>query len=57
MWELFWFSIVANVSITGMNLSLMLNSVGFYQVCAASIIIIAQPNTYLPDLLFPAFFF
>lgn len=32
-WELFWFSIVANLSITGMNLSLMLNSVGFYQVC------------------------
>lgn len=32
IWELFWFSIVANMSITGMNLSLMLNSVGFYQV-------------------------
>jgi hypothetical protein len=31
MWELLWFSIVANTSITGMNLSLMLNSVGFYQ--------------------------
>ncbi|KAF5741004.1 Nucleotide-sugar transporter family protein [Tripterygium wilfordii] len=31
MWELLWFSIVANMSITGMNLSLMLNSVGFYQ--------------------------
>lgn len=31
-WELLWFSIVANMSITGMNLSLMLNSVGFYQV-------------------------
>lgn len=31
-WELFWFSIVANTSITGMNFSLMLNSVGFYQV-------------------------
>lgn len=31
-WELFWFSIVANMSITGMNFSLMLNSVGFYQV-------------------------
>ncbi|KAG0450626.1 hypothetical protein HPP92_026842 [Vanilla planifolia] len=32
LWELLWFSIVANTSITGMNLSLMLNSVGFYQV-------------------------
>lgn len=32
LWELLWFSIVANMSITGMNLSLMLNSVGFYQV-------------------------
>ncbi|KAL9687668.1 hypothetical protein QQ045_032075 [Rhodiola kirilowii] len=32
MWELLWFSVVANTSITGMNLSLMLNSVGFYQV-------------------------
>ncbi|KAF7138389.1 hypothetical protein RHSIM_Rhsim07G0258400 [Rhododendron simsii] len=31
LWELLWFSIVANTSITGMNLSLMLNSVGFYQ--------------------------
>ncbi|URE22729.1 UAA transporter family [Musa troglodytarum] len=30
-WELFWFSVVANLSITGMNLSLLLNSVGFYQ--------------------------
>ncbi|PNX84795.1 UDP-galactose transporter 2-like protein [Trifolium pratense] len=32
MWELLWFSMVANLSITGMNFSLMLNSVGFYQV-------------------------
>lgn len=32
LWELAWFSIVANLSIVGMNLSLMLNSVGFYQV-------------------------
>ncbi|XP_061354499.1 UDP-rhamnose/UDP-galactose transporter 3-like isoform X2 [Gastrolobium bilobum] len=31
MWELLWFSVVANMSITGMNFSLMLNSVGFYQ--------------------------
>ncbi|MFQ6630061.1 hypothetical protein Gotur_007557 [Gossypium turneri] len=31
LWELLWFSVVANTSITGMNLSLMLNSVGFYQ--------------------------
>lgn len=36
LWELLWFSIVANTSITGMNLSLMLNSVGFYQVAHAS---------------------
>lgn len=32
LWELIWFSAIANISITGMNLSLMLNSVGFYQV-------------------------
>lgn len=38
MWELFWFSIVANTSITGMNLSLMLNSVGFYQISKLSMI-------------------
>ncbi|WOL11653.1 hypothetical protein Cni_G20417 [Canna indica] len=37
-WELFWFSIVANMSITAMNLSLMLNSVGFYQISKLSII-------------------
>lgn len=36
LWELIWFSAVANISITGMNLSLMLNSVGFYQVCLLS---------------------
>lgn len=33
LWELLWFSVLANMSITGMNFSLMLNSVGFYQVC------------------------
>ncbi|KAJ6941793.1 LOW QUALITY PROTEIN: UDP-rhamnose/UDP-galactose transporter 1 [Populus alba x Populus x berolinensis] len=38
MWELLWFSVVANVSITGMNLSLMLNSVGFYQISKLSMI-------------------
>ncbi|CAL9162855.1 unnamed protein product [Musa hybrid cultivar] len=38
LWELLWFSIVANMSITGMNLSLMLNSVGFYQISKLSII-------------------
>ncbi|XP_022937230.1 UDP-rhamnose/UDP-galactose transporter 3-like [Cucurbita moschata] len=38
LWELFWFSIVANTSITGMNLSLMLNSVGFYQISKLSMI-------------------
>ncbi|EPS61546.1 hypothetical protein M569_13251, partial [Genlisea aurea] len=37
-WELFWFSIVANMSITGMNFSLMLNSVGFYQISKLSMI-------------------
>lgn len=37
LWELLWFSLVANTSITGMNLSLMLNSVGFYQVYYLSI--------------------
>ncbi|XP_065852505.1 UDP-rhamnose/UDP-galactose transporter 2-like [Euphorbia lathyris] len=38
MLELIWFSIVANVSITSMNLSLMLNSVGFYQISKLSMI-------------------
>ncbi|GFP87171.1 UDP-galactose transporter 2 [Phtheirospermum japonicum] len=37
-WELLWFSIVANLSITGMNFSLMLNSVGFYQISKLSMI-------------------
>jgi len=32
LWELLWFSLVANISIAAMNFSLMLNSVGFYQV-------------------------
>ncbi|XWS39646.1 hypothetical protein CRYUN_Cryun18bG0072800 [Craigia yunnanensis] len=36
--ELLWFSIIANTSITGMNLSLMLNSVGFYQISKLSMI-------------------
>uniref|UniRef100_A0A1D1XYZ4 UDP-galactose transporter 2 n=1 Tax=Anthurium amnicola TaxID=1678845 RepID=A0A1D1XYZ4_9ARAE len=38
LWELLWFSAVANSSITGMNLSLMLNSVGFYQISKLSMI-------------------
>ncbi|XP_020582254.1 UDP-galactose transporter 2-like [Phalaenopsis equestris] len=38
LWELLWFAIVANTSITGMNLSLMLNSVGFYQISKLSMI-------------------
>ncbi|MCE5165874.1 UDP-rhamnose/UDP-galactose transporter 1 [Datura stramonium] len=38
LWELVWFSVVANMSITGMNLSLMLNSVGFYQISKLSMI-------------------
>ncbi|PKI54712.1 UDP-rhamnose/UDP-galactose transporter 1-like [Punica granatum] len=38
LWELLWFSVVANLSITGMNLSLMLNSVGFYQISKLSMI-------------------
>lgn len=38
LWELLWFSIVANTSITGMNFSLMLNSVGFYQISKLSMI-------------------
>ncbi|KAK1293263.1 UDP-galactose transporter 2 [Acorus calamus] len=37
-WELLWFSVVANLSITGMNFSLMLNSVGFYQISKLSMI-------------------
>ncbi|CAI5474421.1 unnamed protein product, partial [Closterium sp. Yama58-4] len=38
LWELIWFSIVANLSIVAMNLSLMLNTVGFYQIAKLSII-------------------
>lgn len=38
LWELLWFSIVANMSITGMNFSLMLNSIGFYQISKLSMI-------------------
>ncbi|XP_044511786.1 UDP-rhamnose/UDP-galactose transporter 2-like [Mangifera indica] len=38
MWELLWFSVVANMSIAGMNFSLMLNSVGFYQISKLSMI-------------------
>ncbi|XP_038900345.1 UDP-rhamnose/UDP-galactose transporter 3-like [Benincasa hispida] len=37
-WELFWFSIIANTSIAAMNFSLMLNSVGFYQISKLSMI-------------------
>ncbi|KAL2629494.1 hypothetical protein R1flu_014180 [Riccia fluitans] len=36
--ELFAFSLVSNTSIVGMNLSLMLNSVGFYQIAKLSMI-------------------
>uniref|UniRef100_A0A0D6R348 Sugar phosphate transporter domain-containing protein n=1 Tax=Araucaria cunninghamii TaxID=56994 RepID=A0A0D6R348_ARACU len=38
LWDLVWFSVVANMSIVGMNLSLMLNSVGFYQIAKLSMI-------------------
>ncbi|KAK1388713.1 UDP-galactose transporter 2 [Heracleum sosnowskyi] len=38
IWELLWFSVVANMSITGMNFSLMLNSVGLYQITKLSMI-------------------
>jgi hypothetical protein len=38
LWELLWFSIVANISIAAMNFSLMLNSVGFYQISKLSMI-------------------
>ncbi|XP_074378221.1 UDP-rhamnose/UDP-galactose transporter 3-like [Apium graveolens] len=38
LWELLRFSIVANMSVTGLNLSLMLNSVGFYQISKVSMI-------------------
>ncbi|KAJ7516311.1 hypothetical protein O6H91_22G053700 [Diphasiastrum complanatum] len=36
--DLFWFSLISNTSIVGMNLSLMLNSVGFYQIAKLSMI-------------------
>ncbi|CAN7021700.1 unnamed protein product [Brassica rapa subsp. trilocularis] len=38
LWELLWFSLVANISIAAMNFSLMLNSVGFYQISKLSMI-------------------
>ncbi|KAF2619054.1 hypothetical protein F2Q68_00040963 [Brassica cretica] len=38
LWELLWFSLVANTSIAAMNFSLMLNSVGFYQISKLSMI-------------------
>ncbi|KAH9317398.1 hypothetical protein KI387_019167, partial [Taxus chinensis] len=38
LWDLIWFSVVANMSIVGMNLSLMLNSVGFYQISKLSMV-------------------
>lgn len=37
LWELLWFSAVANLSITGMNFSLMLNTVGLYQVSVSAV--------------------
>lgn len=37
-WTLFWFSLIADLSVVGMNVSLMLNSVGFYQISKLSII-------------------
>eukprot|EP01018_Ginkgo_biloba_P032202 Gb_27211 [translate_table: standard] len=40
LWDLLWFSAVANVSIVGMNLSLMLNSFGFYQISKLSMILV-----------------
>ncbi|PSS21838.1 UDP-galactose transporter like [Actinidia chinensis var. chinensis] len=40
LWELLCFSVVANMSITGMNFSLMLNSVGFYQISKLSMILV-----------------
>ncbi|GBG73044.1 hypothetical protein CBR_g12762 [Chara braunii] len=36
--DLLWFSLIANTSIVGMNVSLMLNSVGFYQIAKLSMI-------------------
>ena len=50
LWELVWFSLVANTSITGMNLSLMLNSVGFYQVHLA-LIVAGLRRPFWPGLL------
>ncbi|GJV01761.1 hypothetical protein Tco_1335330 [Tanacetum coccineum] len=33
LWELLWYLIIVDMSITEMSLSLMLNSVGFFHVC------------------------
>jgi len=38
LWEFLWFSIVSNTSIVGMNLILMLNLVGFYQISKLNMI-------------------
>eukprot|EP00271_Cylindrocystis_brebissonii_P002680 TRINITY_DN13446_c0_g1_i1.p1 TRINITY_DN13446_c0_g1~~TRINITY_DN13446_c0_g1_i1.p1 ORF type:complete len:349 (+),score=61.03 TRINITY_DN13446_c0_g1_i1:128-1174(+) len=47
LWDLAWFSLVANLSLVGMNVSLLLNSVGFYQISKLSII----PTVCLADAL------
>eukprot|EP00850_Spirogloea_muscicola_P020648 SM000222S06989 [mRNA] locus=s222:189013:191038:- [translate_table: standard] len=48
LWELLKFAITANFSIVGMNISLMWNSVGFYQIAKLSMI----PVSCLLEMMF-----
>ncbi|CAI7857323.1 unnamed protein product [Closterium sp. NIES-54] len=50
LWDIVWFGMLANLSIVGMNLSLMSNSVGFYQISKLAII----PVTCLCETLLHA---
>ncbi|GJP33535.1 hypothetical protein CLOM_g18064 [Closterium sp. NIES-68] len=50
LWDILWFGMLANLSIVGMNLSLMSNSVGFYQISKLAII----PVTCLCETLLHA---
>lgn len=47
-WELLWFSIIANTSIAAMNFSLMLNSVGFYQVQSLPLLLLVLTHHHRP---------
>ncbi|GAQ81566.1 Glucose-6-phosphate/phosphate and phosphoenolpyruvate/phosphate antiporter [Klebsormidium nitens] len=46
-WDILLFTVMANCSIVGMNVSLMLNSVGFYQISKLSMIPVSCVFEYL----------